>query len=124
MNQVFNIIAKLPSLNDLISATNHNKFAGAALKRRTEDTIVKWLMTGRARPVCNYPVVIKFTFYEPDFRRDQDNVESGRKYILDALQKRGIIENDNHKHVSDIPTTTVYDKTVGGHQVRVEIIEP
>ena len=96
---------------------------GAKLKRDADDIVIKWIMVGRVKPVKSYPCVIKFTFYEPPPGRDQDNIESARKFILDALQKKGIIKNDNHKHVDDIPTTTVYDSCVKENMVRVEIIE-
>ena len=32
-------------------------------------------------------------------RRDPDNIASAKKYILDALQKQGILQNDNLKWI-------------------------
>lgn len=61
--------------------------------------------------VTNYPVEIAFRFYEPNSRRDIDNVAGwGHKCILDALVKSEIIENDGWKQIRSISDEFYIDK--------------
>lgn len=39
---------------------------------------------------------VDFIWLEHDARRDPDNIAAGKKFILDALVKSGIISNDGH----------------------------
>ena len=47
----------------------------------------------------NGPVRLNFIWYEKTKRRDPDNVASAKKFILDALQKQGILPNDSRKYI-------------------------
>lgn len=40
-----------------------------------------------------------FMFFEPNARRDPDNIMSSCKFIFDAMVKSKILENDSQKHV-------------------------
>lgn len=61
------------------------------------------------------------TFMEPG-RRDADNVESAKKFVLDALVSAGILQNDAPKYVVGSPSYTRYIKS-GDAQVIVTLIE-
>jgi hypothetical protein len=50
------------------------------------------------------------TFVEGSRKRDVDNCESGKKYILDALVSRDILQGDSPRYVIAVPSFTVYDK--------------
>lgn len=45
------------------------------------------------------PCIISFTWYESKANRDVDNIQSGQKFIIDALRKYKIIKNDGQKYV-------------------------
>lgn len=98
----FTIRGRLPSLNDYINACRSHWSKGARLKEQTETDIIWQIKAARGRgqvqPVTG-PVVISFEWHESDKRRDLDNIYSAKKYILDAMQKAGIIPNDNRRHV-------------------------
>lgn len=124
MTQSFNILAKLPSLNEVNNANRRNRFLGAKMKKDFEDIIIQWIRFNHIRPVTSYPVTIKITYYEPNKRRDTDNIESSQKFILDALQKSEIIKGDSPKYLPKAPTKEiVYGKEITEHIVRVEIID-
>lgn len=114
MRQQFIIPGRLPSLNDLIHAMNHNRYTGATLKREAEELVV-WSAKAARLKAMNGPVHVTVTWYEGGNRRDRDNVVSGVKFILDALQpasKRhprgiGIIPGDGPKHMPQAPTQEV-----------------
>lgn len=121
----FTIKARLPSLNDYINACRTHWASGAKLKQETEELIV-WSIRaavnkGEAWPV-ERPAQIIFIWHEHGMRRDLDNIYSAKKYILDAMQKAGIIKNDDRKHV-----TALYDAITtappGGDMVEVVIME-
>lgn len=98
----FSVSARLPSLNDYINACRTHWTKGARLKQETEDLIIWAIRSAKNRGDCRPvkgPCMIEFIWYERGMRRDLDNIYSAKKYILDAMQKAGIIENDDRKHV-------------------------
>lgn len=88
-------------LNDYISALGENRFVGAALKKQDQE-LVEWCAKTQLR---NYRptgrVSMQYTWYEPDRRRDMDNISSfGRKVIQDGLVKAGVLKNDGWKQIA------------------------
>lgn len=119
MNQQFIIPFRLPGLNQVNAANRTNPHAGARMKREVDESICLFIKSAHIRPV-QYPCIVHMTFCEAG-RRDADNVESAKKFILDALVKSGIIADDNPKHVVASPSFTRYVK--GDSRVIVTIIE-
>ena len=109
----FTIEQRLPSLNELINADRINKYAGSKLKRETEELIGQYINVARYRgyikPV-DYPVILDIKWHERTKKRDCDNIHSGVKYILDAMQKTGIIKNDSRRYVKQIFHTVIDDE--------------
>lgn len=73
----------------------------------------------RIKPVTG-KCEINLVCYEPNARRDPDNVISGaRKIILDALQHMNVLEGDGRKYVS----SGINDRVeVDRENPRIEII--
>lgn len=111
----FTIPFRLPSLNEYIRDCRCNKYAAAKKKRDIEHDIIKCLMTTSFKITA--PVHITFIWHEPNKRRDKDNVAFGKKFILDALQTAGRLENDNNTFIAGFSDVFKYDKTA-----RVEVI--
>ena len=59
------------------------------------------------------PVHVTFVWLEPNHRRDKDNVAFAKKFILDALQKKGVLPNDNNKWISGFTDEFIYGKGEG-----------
>jgi Holliday junction resolvase RusA-like endonuclease len=114
----FTIPFRLPSLNEYINKINRNRHAGNRFKQETEDQII-WILKGLKQRIQR-PVNIKFIWYEQTKRRDKDNVMSAKKFIFDALQKSGILPNDNNKYINSITEEIIYRQ---GDKVEVEIWE-
>lgn len=108
----FKIDARLPSLNDYINKLKspNGKRLGAAFKKQTDELCEKFMLPVKitARDICKKPVLILFRWNEKAKRRDLDNVFSAKKYILDALQKSGIIANDNYAHIKGVYDTVTF----------------
>lgn len=125
MIQQFTIPGRLPSLNDLIHAMNHNRYTGAGLKRTAEFAVAASAIVAHLKPMTG-PVRVYVTWYEGSNRRDRDNITSGVKFILDALQPAsrrhprgiGIIPGDGPKHIPDAVRHTVH---VDKHNPRVVV---
>ena len=108
----FTIRRKLPSLNEVISKNRSNKYAGAIFKADIEEEI-GWdikqaLKSGTLKPVSG-ACEISISWHEASKRRDVDNIQSAQKFIMDALQKYGIIKNDSRKYVKQIRHKVIDD---------------
>ena len=112
----FDIPGKLPGFNEIIRAAkmgrgNYQPYAN--MKHEYGDAI-----TYLAKKLPNYGVVnITIKWYEPDSRRDIDNIASGVKFILDALVNAGTIKDDSQKYVKSISHEFYVDK----QNARVEV---
>ena len=62
---------------------------------------VEWFIRSQLRGVrIKKPVTMLYTWYEPNRKRDLDNVSSyGRKVIQDALVHCGVLHNDGWKQI-------------------------
>lgn len=99
-----------PSLNEFIAASKQRKGnwnAGAAMKKRDQAIIRRYLPHAR----LNKPVRIDYTFYEPNRRRDHDNVASYfHKVFQDALVDAGILEDDGWGYITGYSDTFYVDR--------------
>ena len=111
------IQGRLPSLNEYINKCRHDRYAGAGFKRKVENDIM-WQIKINAS--IKTPCELKMTFYEPNKRRDYDNIVSAKKYILDAMEKLGIIPRDSQKHITRIYDEVLIDKD--NPRVTVEVL--
>lgn len=111
----------LPNLNDYIEALDRNRHKGAALKRQTERIVIICAKSQLRGVSFKVPVVMRYTWYEPNRRRDKDNVSSfGRKCIQDALVRAGVLKNDGWGEVDSFSDSFDVDKKKP--RVEVEII--
>lgn len=95
----FIIPGRLPCMNDLIAANRLNKYAGAGVKKKTQRQIILILRPQVKERKFTEKVNIHIEYYEKDMRRDEDNVMSAAKFILDAMQDIKLIPNDSRKYV-------------------------
>ena len=94
----FTIEGSLPGLNEYTKACRTNPYTGAKMKRECEE-FVMWTCKNIDALIIG-AVVIDFKWIEKDRRRDPDNISSfGRKVILDALVKTGIITDDSQEYI-------------------------
>ena len=117
---IYTIPGTLPGLNDYISAERGNKYAGASMKKRVQSMIVS--QVGRL-PFQEFdcPVFISYTWYEPNRRRDLDNVAFAKKFIQDALVEAGVLQGDGWKHVVGFEDRFSVDKD--NPRIEIQITE-
>lgn len=109
---------RLIGLNEYTNETRRNRFAGANLKKKQENIIGLYIQKGIR---FNNPVKIIFNWYEPNRRRDIDNVSFAKKFILDSLVNKGVLINDSQRYVSQCVDNVFIDKL--NPRVEIEIIE-
>lgn len=119
----FIIKQKLPSLNDYTAACRSNKYQGAKFKAEIEEAISWYIRQALSSETLRKPqgaVIIRFEWHEKTKKRDADNIASAKKFILDALVKMGVLEDDSRKYVKGFYDTVIDDKA---DFVAVELIE-
>lgn len=94
------IPGKLPNLNDYIAAERTNRHKGAKMKTGSGNIVAAAIGQCLRGVRIEKPVEMHYFWYEPNKRRDKDNVSSfGRKVIQDSLVDAGILKDDGWKHV-------------------------
>lgn len=117
--QIFNLDGQLPGLNDLLAAAKAGRGRSnqyARVKRAETDRIAWLVRAARLRPVPS--VRMTFAWRELARRRDPDNFcAGGRKLILDALVKAGVLKNDGWGQVLSWSDTWTVDLRRPGVEV-------
>lgn len=107
---VFNIEGRLPTCNEYIDECRRNPYAGAKCKQDAESMIMWQIGTV---PKITGEVFFHFEWREKTRRRDKDNVAFAKKFIFDALQKAGKLENDGNKNIAGFKDTFIYGASEG-----------
>jgi len=115
----FEIPGRLPGLNEIIDAAKDH-FGAYARMKDEHTTMVAWL----AKKLPRYKRVnITITWYEPNGKRDPDNIMAGQKFILDGLVMAGVIPNDTRKHINSIKHIPEIDRVNPRVEVELEEVE-
>lgn len=121
MEYRFTIPGRLDGLNTIIDANRANKYKGASIKAENDKKCKEYILKSLRGVKILRPVIVTFDWYEKDRRRDLDNIYSGKKFILDALVKCGVLQNDTQKWVIGLVDRIHTDKR--NPRIEVTIIE-
>ena len=114
MIQRFIIPGRLPGYNELKAK---NWQASYRLKREAMQQVILAAKAARLQLAAG-KITFRLACYEPNFKRDEDNVLFGAcKIILDALQQCGVLPNDNRRWVE----LSLLPVKVDREQPRVEV---
>lgn len=113
---------KLPGLNEYIAACKIQRGRwnkGNDMKQKTQADMLCFL---RKLPKFENPIKIRFIWVsEHGDKRDLDNICFAKKFILDAMQQAGRLQNDNRKYVNGgFSDDFIYGER---YEVRLEIEE-
>lgn len=117
----FTILGRFPSLNEYTNSNRTNRYKGSKMKRDCQETAFKAILSDKVPKVYKYPIRLKITWYEPNKRRDIDNIIWSTKVILDSLVQARIIEDDSQKYVVGIENEVLVDNK--NPRIEVEIVE-
>lgn len=100
MKYLLIIHGKLSNLNDYINACRTNPYKGSKMKKENEAKVLQEIYSQLRRLRITRPVTMRYTWYEPNKRRDLDNISSfGRKVIQDALVAAKVLKNDGWNEI-------------------------
>lgn len=121
----FTIEGTLPSLNEYLSEVGRNPRLGNSLKRDYVRSIILYLRLSEYRHYqAENPVIIHYVFYEPNMKRDHDNVAScASKFIQDALRDIEVIKDDSWKYVLNFTHDFYLDRENPRIEVYIEEIQ-
>lgn len=114
------IEGQLPNLNEYTRACRSNRYAGAEMKKHSEMIIGAFIRTQLKGVHFDGTVKLSFRWYEPNKKRDLDNVCFAKKFILDALVSNGIIVADGWNGVIGFTDQFFVDKQNPRIEVDIE----
>ena len=96
---------KLNNWNETINKCRRNKYYANTAKQK-EMAIINNFLIG-VKPIEKYPIKINCTWHVTNIGSDLDN--KSLKSVLDALQLKGILKNDNINHINEINHKAIKD---------------
>lgn len=121
-NQTLTIHGELTDLNAYIKALNSSRWSGNTIKQVETDRVCKEAKKQKIMKVdaAKYPLIIAYTWFCKDMRKDTDNVAFSKKFINDGLVAAGVIENDSRKFVKGFTDSFEIDKTNPRVEVKIQ----
>lgn len=115
---------ELMDLNRFINSQRVNRYAGAKAKKEQTNLCRIYVKRAMAKglKVDDYPLLLKFTWYMKDRRRDPDNVAFSKKFILDSMVTAGLLENDGQRQIYGFEDRFQVDKDNPRVEIEIEII--
>ena len=115
------IPGRMPGLNEYISAERANRYQAAKMKRDWQNIVCHEIRRQLRGVKLRFPVVLAYTFHEPNRRRDHDNVAGfAHKIIQDAMVQMDILEDDGWDEIAGFVDWFVLDKK--NPRIEVEIL--
>jgi Holliday junction resolvase RusA-like endonuclease len=122
MEQRLIIHGQLPGRNEWIKADRRHWAEGGKLKKQATELVAWEAAIQHIKPVEKCHITIQC--FEPDMRRDSDNVVSGAiKPILDGLKLARIIKDDSRKYVNISTLPVELDRENPRIEVWIEVSE-
>ena len=120
----FTIEGTMPSLNEYLAETGRHPKAGYKVKKEYVNTaIMYWRLSDYRDWVATKPVITHFCFYEPNLKRDSDNITScAVKFIHDALRDIGVVKDDNREFIQTFTHDFYLDRVSPRIEVYIEEI--
>lgn len=113
MNRVLQITisGRLPGLNEYIAACRTNHYTGGKMKKTDQNAVAWQIRQGIKGYKVTGPVRMVYRWYEPNRKRDLDNISSyGRKVIQDALVMCKILPDDSWNYIKGFTDEFYVDK--------------
>ncbi len=114
------IPGRLPGLNEYSELERNHRYAAARVKRDTELRIMIAAKSQLKGVQFSNPVNMYYTWFEPNKKRDKDNIAFAKKFVQDALVKAGILKNDGWKEIEGFSDSFDIDEKNPRVEVRIE----
>lgn len=126
----FTVKQTLPSLNEYLAAERINigsrkgiNTKGNKMKHDWQQLIIYAIRSQLKGVHITKPIMMRYCFYEPNRKRDLDNVLSvASKFIQDSMVLAGLIPDDSQKYIQYIEAVATVDKENPRIEVLIEEI--
>lgn len=115
------IPGRLPGLNEYTTAERSKKYAGARMRKDAEKRIELAAKSQLRGVRFKGPVIMHYTWVEPNRKRDKDNIAFAKKFVQDALVHVGVLENDGWNHIDGFSDRFIVEKSKP--RIELEIVE-
>lgn len=132
MEYYFTVPGTLPGLNDYLKAerkftrrggTAHS--VGNDMKQENQMLICNAIRLQLKHLKIQKPVHISYRFYEPNRRRDLDNIAGvAHKFIQDSLVRCGVLENDGWDQITGFSDAFFVDRHNPRIEITIQEVEP
>lgn len=117
------IPGRLPGLNEAFGAARTNRHVEANTRRSFENLIIMCAKRDLRKWHPSGAVILHYRFYEPNKRRDKDNVAGyAMKLIQDSLVKAGYLRGDGWQYIENFDFAWAVDKARPRVEVELEEI--
>jgi len=124
MEYKFTILGRLNGMNEYTSAQRTNKYAGSKMKGEDQMVAEYAILTTLRGVHIAKPVNIHYAFYEPNKKRDKDNIAGfAHKVIQDALVQTKVLKDDGWGEIVGFTDTFYEDKKRPRIEVTLEEVE-
>jgi hypothetical protein len=110
----------LPGMNEMIAAAKGSGGRGRAYSAMKK----KWSAEAASRAIGKERhlgrVLVSFAWYEPNRKRDLDNVAAAKKFILDGLVTAGVIKSDGWSTIAALEDDFYVNENRPGCLVTIE----
>lgn len=114
------IEGRLPGLNEYIAAERSHRAAAARMKAETQE-LIGWTIRAQLGAVrITRPVWMRYTWVEPNRRRDRDNIAFAHKFVQHAHLHEGVLQGDGWKHILGHSDAYAVDKDRPRVEVELE----
>ena len=120
MTQRFIIDGRLPGQNEIYKALNSHRHSGSRQKKQWTQSIAWMAIGAHLKPVTG-KCRVRFLWFEPNKRRDYDNIRAGAKFVLDGRVEAKVLEDDGWRVITGLEDQFYTDKD--RPRIEVEIIE-
>jgi Holliday junction resolvase RusA-like endonuclease len=104
----------------MIGAARTHWSASASQKKNATEACAE---AAAGLPGITPPVRVKIVWFEPNERRDVDNIVAASKFVLDGIVAAGKLPDDNRKNFIGISHAVVTDRQHPRIVVEIEEVE-
>lgn len=108
------------NLNNYTEEAGKGYHARNSMKKKDQRRIIQYLPKVRFKK----PVYIRYVFYEPNRRRDKDNISSYfHKIFQDACVQAGVLKNDGWKEIEGFSDEFHVDQKYPRIEIYMEVMK-
>jgi len=117
MIYMFTVPGTLPTMNEILAAAKSMKYAR---EKKYYTEMVAWAAKAAKLPKLER-VRVNCYWYLPDKQHDPDNIEAGKKFVLDGIVMAGVLKNDGWKQIAGFRDDFFVDRE--NPRVEIELME-